>query len=885
MHLARHWLVAALILLFSPLPAWGDGQPPGEPPHPPAPAGRLDRSVIPERYRLDLAVDPAKERFEGRAEIDVALARPAQFIDLHGRSLDFTSVSARSGGHVHAARWKEIHPSGVLRLFFDRPLPAGSATLRFEYSAAFNDGPVGIFRINVDGEWYSWSQFQSIDARAAFPSFDQPDFKTPFEVTLRTPPGLVAVSNAPEVSNTLENGIAVHRFAPTLPLPTYLVAMMVGPFVTAEGTVPPGDFRADPLPLRIVTTRQNADELSFALEGSERIVLLLEDYFQDRFPFPKLDQVTSPVMPGAMENAGANLYGDHLLIMDEDAPVSRKRNFGRVVSHELGHQWFGDLVTPAWWDDIWLNESFANWIGYRIGDAWRPDLNLAAGALAEGFRAMKLDSLAAGRPVRQPIETSDEIDSAFDSITYGKGSHVIAMIADFMGEEAFGSGVRRFLAAHRYGSATSDDFFAALAASAGDPRIVAAMRSFVEQQGVPLLTFEREGERFRVSQSRYDPLGGFAGEAKWIVPLCVRRGAERQCTLLDSEQGELTIDGPGPLVPNAGGTGYYRFELPAQDWRALIDHAGRLPGGEAQALADSLSASVMAGRSGLGELVRLARKLVRHPDSFAAEAAIGALEGIAEAGYIDEKGAQGWKRFRGRLFAPLIGEFGFDPAAGAYSSEAPERSQRRAQIVDRLLWTRQGKRLRARLESATEAFMAGDGQALDPAWFRPAFDLYVRSGGEQAARTMVELALGSEDPVLRPAALGAAAGSGDPTIARWLLEDLDDPRLRASERRGVLSDIMSNSRTRDYGSSWILANLDALLASNSGIFMSARLPRLFGDYCSLPKAEELASVLRPRFAGTPGALELERTIEKVRNCSAFRERLGERFSRELAGLR
>ena len=178
---------------------------------------------------------------------------------------------------------------------------------------------------------------------------------------------------------------------------------MVGPFAMVESTVPPTPQRASALPLRIVTTKPNAARISYALENSKPIVSLLENYFGQGFPYPKLDQITTPILPGAMENAGADLYNDSILVLDEGSPVPTKRNFGMIVSHELAHQWFGDLVTPAWWDDIWLNESFANWMGYRIGNEWRPDLGIGAAALDEGFFAMDTDALQAGRPYQRLI--------------------------------------------------------------------------------------------------------------------------------------------------------------------------------------------------------------------------------------------------------------------------------------------------------------------------------------------------------------------------------------------------------------------------------------------------------------------------------------------------
>ena len=527
----------------------------------PIPLGKLPDTVKPLAYRLDLTLDPAKDRFSGKVEIDTRLARPSDTVFLHGRDLDMRRAVALVGGKTFVGEWRQADPTGVAVLKFAAPLPAGPVVFAFEYDAVYNDSPTGLFRVKVGEDWYGWSQFESIDARAAFPGFDEPGIKTPFTITLRTRPGQMAVSNAPELSKALEGGLEVHRFQPTLPLPTYLVAMMSGPFAAISSEIAPTPQRAKPLPLRVISPRPNADKLAFALEGSKPIVARLEDYFGEAFPFPKLDQITTPIMPGAMENAGADLYNDSILVMDEKASVARQRQFAMVVAHELAHQWFGDLVTPAWWDDIWLNESFANWMGFHIAGKARPDLRIEGGGLAEGFAAMNTDALLAGRPIRQPITTNSQIDSAFDSITYGKGGHVIAMIAGYMGETRFRDGVRRYMARHRLGNATSDDFFSALGRGSGRSALVAAMRSFTDQQGVPLLTFTRKGDNFEVAQSRYVSLGTRPQPEKWIVPLCLRRGTVRHCQLLDGQTARFTLPGKGPLIPNADGAGYYRFEL------------------------------------------------------------------------------------------------------------------------------------------------------------------------------------------------------------------------------------------------------------------------------------------------------------------------------------
>jgi hypothetical protein len=274
------------------------------------PEGKLGNQVVPKAYRLDFNLDPAQDRFSGHTEIDVTVNQPGRYVWMHGRDLAVKTVAAKVGARTIPGTFRQADETGVALLTFAQPLPAGAVTLVFDYDAAFNGGPTGLFHVHVDNQWYSWSQFESIDARAAFPAFDQPGFKTPYTVTITTPAGQRAVSNAPEVSTTTTGTKTVHHFAPTLPLPSYLVAVMAGPFVSVDGAIPADAQRARPLPLRVISTRPNADKLTFALEGTKGIVTHLENYFGQAFPFPKLDQITAPIMPGAMENAGADLYED-----------------------------------------------------------------------------------------------------------------------------------------------------------------------------------------------------------------------------------------------------------------------------------------------------------------------------------------------------------------------------------------------------------------------------------------------------------------------------------------------------------------------------------------------------------------------------------------------
>lgn len=889
MRVGRLLAIAASLIAAIASPAWAEDQQPIEVhglrrPALPAIAARLGDEVTPRAVALDLTLDPAQPRFEGTVQIVIDLNRPTDHIDLHGRDLSVDEVQLVAGGAAYDGAWEQRSDSGLARITFVETIAPGRGTLVIRYSAAFNDGPTGMFRARVDGEWYSWTQFQSIDARAAFPSFDEPRFKTPWTVTLRLPPGLVAVSNGPELASQIEDGLEVHRFATTAPLSSYLVAVMAGPFVVREGLAPPSPQRATPLPMRIISTRQNAGKLEFALANSAQMLTLLEDYFDEPFPFPKLDQVTSPLLPGAMENAGAILYRDDLLVLDDNAPVAQLREFGRVVAHELAHQWFGNLVTPAWWDDLWLSESFANAMGYRIGNAWRPDLDLASGGRVEGFAAMETDALLSGRSIRQAIEEDAAIDAAFDPITYGKGGQVIAMLESYLEPGELARGVRRYIAAHRFGSATSDQLFDAIAEEAGEPLIAQAARSFVQQQGVPLLSIRREGNHFRLSQRRYTSYGVEPDDTLWTIPLCVRRDGRKLCTMVTKRSAEFELPGSGPLMPNADGAGYYRFEFAERNWKALIRRADRLNGGEALALVDALRASILAGRGTIEELSRLGRALRDHPDSEAADAVDKAMSSLVRMGIVDAQGRWGWRIWRQRHYVPLFERYGLDVRAGAYAHEPAARSRRRVQTVSTLVGTPAGGKIRTLLLEGVKAYLAGDKTALDEAWLDHALDLYLYYGGKEAVAPLVEQALASDDPVFRPEALSAAARTSRAESALMML-NLDDPRLRESERLDIVDAVMARSPTRELGYEWIEEHLDALLAGSSGVYYAARLPRAVGTFCSEEWAERIARELRPRFASGSGAIELERSIEKVRNCGVLDRELGNLISEEFVKLK
>lgn len=840
------------------------------------PQGRLPDEVRPLAYRLNLTILPEQPRFAGHVEIDVELQQPLRSMYLHGRDLRVSAVTARSsaGRRVIKGNYTEVDLLGVARLDLAEPLPTGKATLSFDYDAPFGTSASGLYRTQVAGDWYAWTQFESIDARAAFPGFDQPGYKTPFTVSLTTAPGHVAFSNGAETGSSRSGAHVVHRFATTPPLPTYLVAFAVGPFVTRSGVAPPTPQRKAALPMRVIATQPNKDRLDFAIQNTDRIVALLEQYFDSPFPFSKLDQIGSPIMGGAMENAGAIIYGDTILLLDPQASPRQLSRYGSVVAHEIAHQWFGDLVTPQWWDDIWLNESFASWMGYRIGNEWRPDLSIGLSAKRDAFSAMDLDALQAGRPIHQPIESNGQIDGAFDAVTYGKGGQVIAMIAAYLGDDKFRDGVRLHLRRHAFGNATTNDFFASLADSAKDPRVLAALRSFVDQQGVPVLRVERTAQGVSLQQQRYGVLGSTQAQQRWVVPTCVRLGAARQCSLLDSGAGEIAIKGEGALMPNAGGSGYYRFSLASAEWQRLIAESAQLAPAEALATTDSLWAEFQSGNASARLLIEGAKAMAANPYSQAALDAGERLAGLRQQGVIAAESLPAYRATMRRIYQPLLAQLGFDPRRGAYRDEDPNRQRLRVGVAALLADEAADESVQGTLRAAASAYLDGNTAALDTSLLSLALRAHVRQGGQTAAAQLLERAVTSDDSLFRGAALGALGSSGDAQVGTWLLKQMADSRLRPSDRLDLASGLSAEPATRESALQWLNGNFDSLV-KQSGIFSADRLPGLAANQCGAEQARGIETTLRPKVIQYKrGELRLDRTVERVRNCGRLREARG-----------
>lgn len=851
-----------------------------------APTGPLPDTVKPLAYRLTFEIDPAQSTFAGRAEIDVDLSVPTRSIFLHGHGLRVSKASIKTQDSETPASYAQVDDTGVARVDAQGDLPSGACTLIFEYEADIHDGAQGLFRANVAGDWYAWTQMAPIDARRMFPSFDEPRFKTPFAVSVRAPNGLKVFANAPEASSRAAGGSTVHEFQRTLPLPTYLFAVAVGPFETLATTIPKNAIRPDPLSFRVIATKGQTARMRMALTHAPALLTALEEYFQIPYPYEKLDFIGTPILGGAMENAGLVVYDDSIILLDENAPFAQLRAFAEIVAHELAHQWFGNLVTPAWWTDVWLSESFAEWLGKYVAHRWRPELGIDSARLQEAFAAMAIDALPNGRPVRQAITENRQVASAFDAITYQKGAQVLAMFEAYVGSEVFRQALRTHLARFRHGIATSEDFFRTVSDTAKSPRLVAALQSFVDQPGVPLVDLQWTNGKPKVNQRTYRPVGVDAkSETQWLIPVCASHRSKKHCTLLEDRATELDIPGkPTAVMPNAEGAGYYRFRLDDEGWSRLIAASNSLSGPEALALADSIFADFTAGGGKFVNVLYAAKALSAHSDRLAVLELGSRLRELASTA-LPREHVDDYRRFMHSIYAPRLRALGFDPRPGAHAHESPQRQALRQSLVPLVALEGRDPAVRRKLARAAVAYVEGRTEVLDHAFRAEAFTVAVQDRGVPFMRALRDTLVRSTEPLLREQAVNALARADTPELARAALE------MSLSE--GVLSletaiILLSMSRERDARSEvidFVDRNFERVMKAVPG-FLRPQFALLFARGCERTDIERAENFIRPRLTELGGGeLELEQAKQRIQACIALREMKAEEMAAALAKAR
>ena len=541
----------------------------------PAAAQRLSDAVIPEHYTLWFAPDLAKATFRGRSTIRAVVTQRSNSITLHAAELEFGDVKITSGGRTQTARVTTNARTETATFTVPQQLAEGPVTIEVTYNGILNDKLRGFYLSESNGRKYAVSQMEATDARRAFPSFDEPAFKATFDISLMVDRNDIGISNGRVVSDTAgpEAGKHTVAFARTPKMSTYLVALLVGDFACREGS-------SDGIAIRICSTPDKRELTGFALEAAEFDLKFYNEYFGVKYPFGKLDIIGIPdFAAGAMENAGAITFRERVLLADpKQSSISTRKTIASVLSHEIAHQWFGDLVTMKWWDDVWLNEGFATWMESKAVAAWKPDWQVEIDAALDTQSALAIDTAATTRPVHTTVETPDQINEVFDPIAYEKTAAVLRMVESYVGPEAFRKGVASYIAKYAYKNAAGADFWTEMARVTGQP-IDRMIRSFVDQDGAPLLTIRQscggKSSEVAVAQSRLLAIPDKSSQPRtWTLPACLRTSDNKaRCEVIDKPTQTVAVSGCDAVFANADARGYYVSDYTPENVRALTQRS------------------------------------------------------------------------------------------------------------------------------------------------------------------------------------------------------------------------------------------------------------------------------------------------------------------------
>jgi len=842
----------------------------------PEPPGlRLPTNVLPTHYAVDLHLDPSQPTFTGAIDIDLEVKAPTQVIWLSAEEITVTAAKLGNDAVEAGPMQNEMMP-----FVAKAPIPAGKARLRVEYTGKISDREtLGVFRQKSGDDWYLFTQFEATDARRAFPCFDEPSFKVPWRLVIHAKKGDVAFSNTNVAEKTPgEGGGTAFRFNETKPLPSYLVAFAVGPIETVDG----GKSK-NGVPVRILVPRGRADEASYAAKVTVEILDTLEAYFGIPYGYEKLDSVFIPrtVGFGAMENPGLITYNETLILAKpgEDS-IGRQRRYAMVAAHEIAHQWFGDLVTLAWWNDIWLNEAFASWAENKLMELWKPSWDRGVERVSDRTNALAADTLTSARQIRQPIESMNDIANAFDGITYAKGASVISMFELWAGKDKFQKGVTRYLNAHLHQTATSEDFLQALGDEIG-PELPAAFKTFLEQPGAPVVHAELDCSaktaKLKLKQNRFLPTGAEAKPQSWHIPVCARwsgKSAGQTCTLLVEESGELALPvacgAKLAVYPNAGAGGYYITDLAGELRRRVFADPHKLTLGERVGLISDVGMLVENGSLPAAEALALVQKIDPASDRHLARAALG---GFRQAGLLlamredvvpDALRPQ-WARYIQKLFGAKARKLGFTPKAG----EDDDVRLLRPLIVGTVVTDGEDKQLIAEAKRLTLLWLE-DRKAVAPDVVATVLKAAARNADAALYDKLVAEAKQSKSVKSRTEILTALASVRDPALIAKNRELVMSDALDIREVSGLALSGTGEDATRQATWDWFKQNYDAL---------SAKLPeparpymiRIAGGFCDEEHAGDVQAFFADKTKNIRGGPRvLKATIDKIRSCAHLR---------------
>jgi len=785
----------------------------------PAVPTQLPTGVEPVSYDLVLTPDAAKLTFRGKVAITVQVDKTINRIALNSVDLALLGASI-DGKEAKAIAYPEKQRASFS---IGAPLAPGRHVLRIEYTGKINTSPTGLFKVDYDGGRMLATQFEPADARRMLPVFDEPAKKAVFTVSTIVPKDQLAISNMPEESSEpLPGDLKRVKFQPTPKMSSYLLFYGLGDMERISSDV-------DGTTVSVVIRRGETDKALYALTAAKQLLRYYNDYFGRKYPLPKLDLVAAPGdVSGSMENWGAILFSQTHVIYDPKLSSAGDQQlvYG-VVAHEMAHLWSGDLVTMAWWDDLWLNEGFASWMAAKATDRFHPEWRALLSALADKDEAMRLDARGSTHPIVQPVTTVAQAEQAFDAITYKKGEAVIRMLETYAGADAWREGVRAYIAEHAYGAATNADLWRAVDKAAGKP-VSTVAGDFINQPGVPLISVTATPAGARLTQGRFGTDAASSAPLTWRTPVALRGLDGLVTEKLISRNEPQTV--AGPVVANAGQGGYYRVAYDEASLAPVAAALPRLPSADQYGLLKDSFALGMAGVAPVGNFLRLSAALPVDADPLVwrdQARTLAAIDGYYSAG-AGQTAYRGWAL---KVLAPALERIGFDAKPKEADNDAVLREDlllALSQLGDPTVLAEARKRF-DETRGNLSRLSAGDRNWVLTAVARPA--------NPAMFQTLHDLARGARDPLEKQALYSELTAVEDPLLAGQVLAlaitDEAPSNLTASLVRRVAT------VHPDLAWRFTLANLPALNRHLDTLNRSTFVPRIASASNDPQVADEL----------------------------------------------
>ena len=843
--------------------------------------GKLPKQVVPDEYAVRIVPDIAKRTFSGSESVKLNVREPVNQVVLNALEIKI-SKAAIDGKPVAASAIKLDEKEQTLTL--PAELAAGRHQLDLEFTGKINQQGQGLYfaRYQEQGTGAKkimlGTQFEATDARRLFPCWDEPSFRARFQLTTVVPENFTAVSNMPVEKETKVAGGKEVRFAATPPMSSYLNVFCAGELDAIQikkGEVTHG----------VIATKGKAEMGRYALESSQQILEYFNDYFGQPFPLPKLDHIAVPGgFGGAMENWGGITYYESVLLFDpEKSSAQTKQNIYEVIAHETAHMWFGDLVTMAWWDNLWLNEGFASWMGTKCTAKFNPDWEVwlskstprdpmrRGGIGKEG--AMEGDARSTTHPIQQPISTEAEANSAFDDITYRKGMSFIRMLESFLGEDVFRDGIRKYIAAHRLSNSTTADLWNALGEASGKP-VVEIAAAWTEQPGFPIVKVARDaGGKITLTQERFTVHFDNAPPLEWKIPLTYKTPGESApaSLLMTSKSMELPDASSDRAIKlNVEGAGNYRVQYDEASWKLLVADLPKLGVPDRVNLLTDAWALVQANRAAMPLYLDLVEKLPTKTELAEREQIMHVFDFINRllAGEVQREQFQKYAR---SILRPSFDQVGWEPKTG----EPAKIGSLRASLI-RTLGDLNDKEIVARCRDRFQKYLA-DPKSLAPDLRPSVFAVVGRYADEATWNTLHELGLKTTSIEEKQNYYDALACPTDPKLAERTLQISLGDELPTSRAIYLVGKVARQSEHPELAWTFAKAHMKQLLAKADALGANSYAPSLFTFFSDAARIAELERYAKSDLPPT-AAKAVAKAVDEV----GFRAELKPRLMTQIA---